>query len=167
MSDFEEFAFFWGTIFLSNRGSLSPTTRLEWLTQREGWQARVHEAVRSMPPGEDFLILWDRPLGRHLWHNVAERLALLSPNPKSMRREISKAGAEPSEMYKLWPNARAGRVVIPMHQKGPFWWAARTGLLGGGTVVYRRWLLRRCVIAFIASEIRNSFAIVCQKPGQP
>lgn len=150
---------FWHRI-LSNSSHQAKT---QWITETKTWRDEVGQALAELEPGQQLILLTEglRPgeAGRALARTIVGRMG--PPPVTEVASTVRSHGGQVEAVYFLWPMTSAARIASPRDHAECLAWAARVGLLGGGSRLWLRWLLKLRPICFLISLIFASSVMVC------
>lgn len=137
--------------------------KIQWISATKRWRNEVREALAKLEPGQQLILLTEglRPgeAGRALARTIVGRMG--PPPVTEVASAVRSHGGRVDAVYFLWPTASTARIASPRDHPECLAWAARVGLLGGGSRLWLRWLLKLRPISFLISLIFASSVMVC------
>lgn len=153
---------FWGRILSDS----TQQAKTQWMSETNRWKDEVREALAELEPGQQLILLTEglrpREAGRALIRIVVRRMG--PPPVTEVASAVRSHGGQVDAVYFLWPTTSAARIASPRDHPECVAWAARVGLLGGGSRLWLRWLLRRRPISFLIPLLFTSSVLVCSSP---
>lgn len=137
--------------------------KTQWIRETTSWQDEIREALAELEPGQRLILLTEglkpREAGRALIRIIVGRMG--APPATEVAAAVRSHGGQVDAAYLLWPTTSAARIAVQRDHPECVAWAARVGLLGGGSRWWLRWLLKRRPAPFLISLIFTSSVLVC------